>query len=149
MKKATKKAAKAATRKAAAQRTPARAAKVSGAKAQVFENQQDQAEEAQAQQRQAADMMRPARCRAFMRRELAKQFPEIMEGFVEAAKTGSVPHVKLATELLKPTRKSVRRRSRNVAELLDKLRRNEPFEEPAESMRWSGTEYLGEVDRGA
>ncbi len=52
-----------------------------------------------------ARYMRPGECRAHMRRILAKEFEEIVDGFVEAAKKGSCPHVKLATEFLKPIRK--------------------------------------------
>jgi hypothetical protein len=77
----------------------------------------------EAARRRADDMMRPARCRSYMRRELAQAFPGIVEGFVKAAKTGSVPHVKLATELLKPTRKGTARRKGPAARLLEKLER--------------------------
>ena len=45
-----------------------------------------------------------AGCRAYMRRRLVKEFPEIVQGFVEAAKTGSCAHVKLATELIRPAK---------------------------------------------
>ena len=67
-----------------------------------------------------------------MRKELAEEFPEIVEGFVEAAKTGSVPHVKLATELLKLTRKGTTRRKGSVAKLLEKLGKDEPERYPSE-----------------
>jgi hypothetical protein len=60
-------------------------------------------------------LMQPAGCRAYMRRTLATEFPGIVEGFVEAAKTGSCPHVKLATELLKPTRKGTTRKKSGLA----------------------------------
>ncbi len=129
---------KKAIKKSAAERASAGAAGagLKGAMARGAKRQRDLAEEGEALQRQAQRMLKPGGCRAFMRRELADKFPGIVEGFVKAAKTGSVPHVKLATELLKPTRKSSPRRKRTVTELLDKLRRNMPFEEPAESMRW-------------
>jgi hypothetical protein len=70
-------------------------------------------------------MMMPAGCRAYMRRTLAKEFPEIVKGFVEAAKAGSCPHVKLATELLKPLRKGPveSRKKGSVARLFEKLAR--------------------------
>jgi hypothetical protein len=82
----------------------------------------------EAERRRADDMMRPARCRSYMRKQLAQAFPGIVDGFVKAAKTGSVPHVKLATELLKPTRKGTTRRKGSVARLLEKLQneRREP-----------------------
>ena len=57
-----------------------------------------------------AKYMRPSECRSHMRRTLAKEFQGIVDGFVEAAKKGSCPHVKLATELLKPIRKGPRER---------------------------------------
>lgn len=49
--------------------------------------------------------LRPAQCRAFMRRHLAESFPRIVEGFVNQAETGSCMHVKLASELLDSKRK--------------------------------------------
>jgi hypothetical protein len=70
-------------------------------------------------------MMMPAGCRAYMRRTLAREFPEIVKGFVEAAKAGSCPHVKLATELLKPLRKGPveSRKKGPVARVFEKLAR--------------------------
>ena len=44
--------------------------------------------------------LRPAQCRAYMRKELAREFRGIVDGFVKGAKSGSCQHVKLATELL-------------------------------------------------
>ena len=44
--------------------------------------------------------LRPSKCRAYMRRELAREFRGIVKGFVEGAKTGSCQHVKLATALV-------------------------------------------------
>jgi hypothetical protein len=66
-------------------------------------------------------VMQPAGCRSYMRRRLASVFPEIVDGFVEAAKKGSCPHVKLATELLAPTRKGASRKKDSVAQLLEEL----------------------------
>jgi hypothetical protein len=63
----------------------------------------------------AKRLMQPAGCRAYMRRTLATEFAGIVEGFVEAAKTGSCPHVKLATELLRPTRKGTTRKKSGLA----------------------------------
>ena len=51
--------------------------------------------------------LKPAQCRAFMRRHLAEAFPKIVEGFVNEAEKGSCPHVKLASELLESKRKAV------------------------------------------
>lgn len=70
-----------------------------------------------------AKYMRPGECRSHMRRTLAKEFEEIVDGFVAAAKKGSCPHVKLATELLKPVRKSPSRKKGTVVKYLEKLER--------------------------
>lgn len=70
-----------------------------------------------------AKYMRPGECRSHMRRTLAKEFEEIVDGFVAAAKKGSCPHVKLATELLKPIRKSPSRKKGTVVKYLEKLER--------------------------
>ena len=55
--------------------------------------------------------LRPAQCRAYMRRTLAREFQGIVEGFIKGAKSGSCPHVKLATELLEPPPRKKRVRS--------------------------------------
>jgi len=65
--------------------------------------------------------MRPGECRSHMRRTLAREFEGIVEGFVAAAKKGSCPHVKLATELLKPMRKSPSRRKGSAMKYLEKM----------------------------
>ncbi len=75
----------------------------------------------EADRRRAERLLRPAGCREYMRKQLAQEFPDIVTGFVKAAKTGSVPHVKLATELMKPTRKATTRKKGSVARLLEKL----------------------------
>jgi len=69
----------------------------------------------------AKRIMLPAGCRAYIRRRLAKEFPAIVDGFVEEAKKGSCPHVKLATELLRPLRKGTPRRKSEATRLLDDL----------------------------
>jgi len=61
--------------------------------------------------------MQPEGCRAMMRSKLAQGFPGIVDGFVEAAKKGGVPHMKLTTELLKPTDEE-RSQSQGTAERL-------------------------------
>jgi hypothetical protein len=67
--------------------------------------------------------MRPGECRSHMRRTLAREFEGIVQGFVEAAKKGSCPHVKLANELLKPVRKSPSRRKGSVVKHLEQMER--------------------------
>jgi hypothetical protein len=95
-------------------------------------------------EQQAKRMMRPAGCRAYMRKELAEKFPEIVEGFVEAAKTGSVAHVKLATELLKPSRKGTTRKKGSATRLLEKLERVDAAKRRAEAARGAGGTGQGE-----
>ncbi len=72
-----------------------------------------------------AKYMRPSECRSHMRRTLAKEFQGIVDGFVEAAKKGSCPHVKLATELLKPIRKGPSRKKGTATKYLEMLQREE------------------------
>jgi hypothetical protein len=69
--------------------------------------------------------MRPSECRGHMRRTLAKEFQGIVDGFVEAAKKGSCPHVKLATELLKPIRKGTSRKKGTATKYWEMLQREE------------------------
>ena len=68
-----------------------------------------------------ARVMRPSECRDHMRRTLAKEFQGIVDGFVKAAKKGSCPHVKLATELLQPPPKRATRRKGSAARFLEKF----------------------------
>ena len=72
-----------------------------------------------------AKYLRPSECRNRMRRTLAKEFDAIIDGFVEAAKKGSCPHVKLATELLKPIRKPTSRKKGSATEYWEMLQREE------------------------
>lgn len=72
-----------------------------------------------------AKYMRPTECRSFMRKTLAKEFEEIVKGFIEAAKKGSCPHVKLATELLKPDRKGPSRRKGTMTQYWEMLQKED------------------------
>jgi len=63
-------------------------------------------------------LLYPAGCREHLRKALAREFEEIADGFVKAAKSGSVQHLKLATELLKPNRKGTTRRKSTAARIL-------------------------------
>lgn len=68
--------------------------------------------------------LRPAQCRAYMRRELAREFRGIVQGFVDSAKKGSCQHVKLAAELVQaPVR--VRPKKSTVERLIEELERAE------------------------
>jgi hypothetical protein len=71
--------------------------------------------------KQGKRLMTATGCREYMRKTLAKEFPGIMKGFVEAAKTGSVPHLKLVTELLRPVRKATSRAKGPTARFFEKL----------------------------
>lgn len=65
--------------------------------------------------------LRPTQCRGYMRKRLAEEFPGIVQGFLEGAKTGSCAHVKLVTELLaEPDRKRSRRKG-SAVRLLEQL----------------------------
>jgi hypothetical protein len=66
-------------------------------------------------------LLAPAGCRAYLRKSLAKEFPEIVDGFVEAAKSGSIHHVKLVAELMQPTRKGTTRVKGPAARFFEKL----------------------------
>ena len=46
-----------------------------------------------------AKPLKPSQCAGHMRKRLAEEFPRIVNGFVKQVKRGSVPHVRLATEL--------------------------------------------------
>ena len=65
--------------------------------------------------------LKPSQCRAYMRRELAREFRGIVRGFVDGAKKGSCQHVKLAAELL-ATPKRQRRRKDAADRLVDELK---------------------------
>jgi hypothetical protein len=73
----------------------------------------------------AVSARRPPRtaagCRAYMRSELTRKFPGIVEGFVKVAEEGSCPHVKTAMELLQSGKPAKPRRSKATRELLKKM----------------------------
>jgi hypothetical protein len=68
-----------------------------------------------------ANYMRPSECRSHMRRTLSREFDAIVKGFVEAAKKGSCPHVKLAVEMMKPDRKGPSRKKGSATKYWEKL----------------------------
>jgi len=69
--------------------------------------------------------MRPNECRNLMRRTLQEEFQGIVDGFIKAAKEGSCPHVKLATELLRPIRKSPSRKKGTATRYWEMLQMEE------------------------
>ena len=67
-----------------------------------------------------AERLWPRQCRGYLRKELAKSFKEIVSGFVKQAESGSVQHLRLATELLgQPV--EPKRRKGSAQMLLQKL----------------------------
>jgi hypothetical protein len=76
-----------------------------------------------ASKREQQRLVQPAGCRTYIRRRLATEFPEIVDGFLEEAKKGGRNHVKQAIELLKPVRKGTSRRKGSAQRLLEKLSR--------------------------
>lgn len=69
--------------------------------------------------------MRPTECRSYMRKTLAKEYEEIVKGFIAAAKKGSCPHVKLATELLKPDRQGPSRKKGTATKYWEMLQKED------------------------
>jgi hypothetical protein len=72
-----------------------------------------------------ARLPRPGECRDLMRERLAKEFDGIMDGFIAAAKKGSCPHVKLATELLREGESRAKAKKGSARLLMEKLDREE------------------------
>lgn len=94
--------------------------------------------------------MRPSECRSHMRRTLAKEFQGIVDGFVEAAKKGSCPHVKLATELLKPIRKGPSRKKGTATRFWEQLEKERREKERLQEERLAGVKendlHEGEIE---
>ena len=91
-------------------KTKAAAKRVKGAAAAVSEPEH-----------KALPPLRPSQCRAYMRRELAREFRGIVEGFVDGAKKGSCQHVKLATELVGTPERRQRRGKSTVRRLIEEM----------------------------
>jgi hypothetical protein len=83
----------------------------------------DEHDEAAAEEKRRRQLIRPGGCRSYLRNELAKHFPKIVDGFVEEAKKGGCNHLKQSIEFLKPVRNGAPRRKgpadRLLAELLE------------------------------
>jgi hypothetical protein len=86
--------------------------------------------------------MRPSECRSHMRKTLAKEFDEIVKGFVAAAKKGSCPHVKLATELLKPDRKGPSRKKGTATQYWEMLQREDREREQLKKEQLAASQEL-------
>ena len=90
----------------------------------VKANEEDQTVEESGTETKENKPLRPSQCRGYMRRKLAQEFGGIVDGFIKGAKSGSCPHVKLATELLEPRpRHRVKSGRRTIARWLDEMER--------------------------
>jgi hypothetical protein len=69
--------------------------------------------------------LRPSQCRSLMRKTLAREYQAIVDGFIAAAKKGSCPHVKLATELMRADRKGAPRKKGTASKYWEMLQREE------------------------
>ena len=69
--------------------------------------------------------LRPSQCRAYMRRELAREFRGIVRGFVKGAKTGSCQHVKLATALVGTPAQTRNRGEQTIKRLIREMEKLE------------------------
>ncbi len=58
-------------------------------------------------------------CRVYLLRELMRQYPEIVQGFLKEAKKGSCQHLKLVQEMLESEKKL--KRPKAVEELLRRM----------------------------
>ena len=83
----------------------------------------DESVEQDVKGKQRKRIMQPAGCRSYMRKRLADEFPKIVDGFIDEAKKGSCTHVKMATELLQPTRKGTTRKKSVLKKLLEDMRK--------------------------
>ena len=93
-----------------------------------------------------AKYMRPSECRSHMRKTLAKEFDEIVKGFVAAAKKGSCPHLKLATELLKPIRTGPSRKKGTATKYWEMLQREEREREQLQNEQLAAAQELQGAD---
>ena len=66
-------------------------------------------------------VLRPRQCHKYLQKTLAKEFREIVNGFIGEAQKGSCAHMKLAVELLEPVKDDGRRRKGSVQMLLEQL----------------------------
>jgi predicted transcriptional regulator len=73
-------------------------------------------------EKEIAEMMKPGACRSHLRRRLAKEFPKIVDGFVEEAKKGGCNHLKQTVEMLKPVKGTPRRKG-SAAKMLEEMDR--------------------------
>jgi hypothetical protein len=58
-------------------------------------------------------------CRAYLQRELMRQYPEIVQGFLKEAKKGSCQHLKLVQEMMEAEKAS--KRPKVVEQLLRRM----------------------------
>jgi hypothetical protein len=92
--------------------------------------------------------MKPSECRSLMRRTLAKEFQAIVDGFISAAKKGSCPHVKLATELMKSDRNGASRKKGTATKYWEMLQKEEREKERVKKEQAAADAELGSKDVG-
>lgn len=69
--------------------------------------------------------VRPGQSGEYIRKTLSHHLPEILRGLIDGARHGSCPHVKLATDLLQPAQKPVKRKTHTLSRLLRKYQQEE------------------------
>ena len=95
-----------------------------------------------------AKYMRPSECRSLMRKTLAKEFQAIVDGFIAAAKKGSCPHVKLATELMRADRKGAPRKKGTATKYWEMLQKEEREKERVKKEQAAADAELRSKDVG-
>ncbi len=65
--------------------------------------------------------LRPRQCHKYLQKTLASEFPTILSGFIDEARKGGCAHMKLAVELLEPTKDEGRRKKGSAQRLLEEL----------------------------
>jgi hypothetical protein len=65
--------------------------------------------------------LRPRQCHRYLQKTLATAFPEIVEGFVNEARSGGCAHMKLAVELLESAKPESRRAKGSAQRFLEQL----------------------------
>jgi hypothetical protein len=64
--------------------------------------------------------LRPRQCQSYLRTRLAKEFPKIVDGFVNEARNGGCAHMKLTAELLEDEKKEPPRKG-TAQKLLEEM----------------------------
>jgi len=92
--------------------------------------------------------LRPSQCRSLMRKTLAREYQAIVDGFIAAAKKGSCPHVKLATELMKSDRNGASRKKGTATKYWEMLQKEEREKERVKKEQAAADAELRSKDVG-